>query len=455
MLVKPKGKRSFLAFSCLCAFLLLSIVNFVYSPSSFVYNTPSHLPCWSLPGANDTVVILRTGSTELQQKLPVHLSTTLRCYPNYLIFSDYEEEYHGEHILDALESLHPDILATNPDFELYRRLKQDSRASLAESDLSHGQGDFRSITGNAENPGWKLDKWKFLPMMNRTLVEYPDMKWYIFVEADTFILWKQLLQWLASKDHTHPHYTGSQMFANGALFAHGGSGFAVSQPAMRMVVEHYTAHKAELEAIVDAHWAGDVVLGKAFQDAGVSFTNAWPMIQGDFPGLLAYARPDGRPVADENVRQWCYPAVSYHHMTPSMMQDIWSFEQQWISRHDAVSHPERPELPSATDLRTKNPTILRHKDIFEHYIMPRMMFPRDDWDNLSESNEEAVGSFEECRARCEAQPECRQYSIDAEGRCRNRVDPRLGMAADGVRSGWVEDRIKAFPESMAPCEYHG
>ena len=65
----------------------------------------SKLPCLDLPGASDAVVVLRTGSTELQDKLPVHLSTTLQCYPNHLVFSDYEETHHGETIVDALSSV--------------------------------------------------------------------------------------------------------------------------------------------------------------------------------------------------------------------------------------------------------------------------------------------------------------------------------------------------------------
>lgn len=39
---------------------------------------------------------------------------------NYLIFSDLSEQYHGEHIFDALADVDPEILESNRDFELYR-----------------------------------------------------------------------------------------------------------------------------------------------------------------------------------------------------------------------------------------------------------------------------------------------------------------------------------------------
>ena len=299
--------------------------------------TENTLPCLGLPGANDVVVVLRTGSTELADKLPIHLSTTLRCYPNYLIFSDHEETYEGERVLDALDSVSEEIQQTNKDFELYRRLRGGGREALDLSELSGAKTELIQGVGKGNNPGWSLDKWKFLPMVNRTFYEQPYMKWYVFVEADSFIFWKSTLQYLSMVDHTTPAYMGSQMYSGGILFAHGGSGFIVSQPAMRMFVDYYAAHKKELETFTDQQWAGDCVLGKVFKDAGVTFRNAWPIFQDDYPGIVAYAKPDGRPVADEKMRIWCYPTTSYHHLTPALVEDLWQFDQQLLASSHEVS----------------------------------------------------------------------------------------------------------------------
>jgi hypothetical protein len=96
----------------------------------------------------------RTGSTELQDKLPVHLTTTLLYYPNSLIFSDYEEEFQNRHVFDALESVDSHLKETSPDFELWRRLKQEGRSILQQDELS-GQSVWLDLgTGKAENPGW-------------------------------------------------------------------------------------------------------------------------------------------------------------------------------------------------------------------------------------------------------------------------------------------------------------
>jgi hypothetical protein len=293
-------------------------------------STQYYLPCFSLPGGNETLVVLRTGSTEIQDRLPIHTSTSFRCYPHHLIFSDYEEDFLGEHILDALDSVDPNIVAHHQDFELYRRLKQNGRAALAATELSGSNVNAEGATGHVDNPGWKLDKWKFLPMLNRTLFEYPDMKWYLFIEADTLIFWSSLQSYLAAKDHTKPHYAGDVHYIGDTGFAHGGAGFVVSQPALRTLVEYYAAHKAEIEAFTDGQWAGDLVLGKTFLNAGVPMTHIFPLMQGKDPGLLLYARENNDSVPVESEQQWCFPTASYHHLSPAVLEDLWLIEQQWL-----------------------------------------------------------------------------------------------------------------------------
>lgn len=80
------------------------------------------------------------------------------------------------------------------------------------------------------------------------------------------------------------------------------------------------------------------------------------------------------------------------------------------------------------------------------------MTPRTDWDNLSNQEDGTIASVDECRAQCIAQPECKHYSFDQDRICRTNIDPRLGKAAQGVTSGWMEVRVRIFQQGMAPCE---
>jgi hypothetical protein len=213
------------------AFSLLILITFnsrslkqsVFNYTSTLFSSEDHVPCKDLPGANDTVLVFKTGSTELEDKLPILLSTTLRCYPNHLIVSDHAETFHGHQILDGLETVSEFVRDTNPDFELYRRLQEHGRQALNGSELSGKASHEIAESARIGIPGWKLDKWKFLPMMNLTLSTFPDKKWYVFVEADTFIFWKSLLVYLASFDAEQAYYLGSSTDVDGVNMAHGGS----------------------------------------------------------------------------------------------------------------------------------------------------------------------------------------------------------------------------------------
>lgn len=388
------------------------------------------LACGNLPGSNDTLIIMKTGSTELEAKLPVHLYTTLQCISHGLVFSDAKCTYHNESIIDALEAVSSEIKDNHPDFTLYRRLRRNALTA----DETHGilSGDLKeSWTGHQENPGWKLDKWKFLPMINRTFSEYPTMKWYVFIEADTYVLLSSLLQHLSKLDYTQPYYSGVRVYINDVVFAHGGSGFIVSQPAMARVVDHFTKHQSEFENFTADHWAGDCVLGKAFSEVGVRLTDAWPLIQGDYPGIVPYFGPDGRPMPPVNKRIWCSNTITYHHMQPDMVENMWHFEQQWLTRD---SEP------------------LQHRDVFKEYILKRMETPCEDWDDESSSSVGVAADIDTCRTWCEKDLRCLQYSIDSESQCRHYHLPRLGKPVQGARSGWMNDRIRRELAAPQPCE---
>jgi hypothetical protein len=334
----------------LALFLSFSIAALIYwtaLPSSrrftwWRFQISDELKCQNLKGANETLVIMRTGSTELAAKLSVHLDTTLQCFPHTIVFSDSAETFNGHQVLDALESVSDTVKETNEDFELYRRLR-DGRQVL-ESDELHGQPNetlLESLSGHTENPGWKLDKWKFLPMVNRTFAEYPDtagIKWYVFMEADSYIVWPTLPDHLATLDHTKPYYSGSAAYIDNVAFAHGGSTFIVSPPAMRSVTEYYNAHKEEVEGTTNSHWAGDCVLAMYFAESGTPLTGAWPNFQGEHPGSVAYMESDSQQWSSD---LWCAPAVSYHHVDPSTIKDMWNFEQEQISLSSNVSSTTR------------------------------------------------------------------------------------------------------------------
>ncbi|EEP77722.1 predicted protein [Uncinocarpus reesii 1704] len=270
----------------------------------------------ALCGVDDVLIILKTGVTEALEKVPIHLQTTLQHIPNYAIFSDFEETISGVETHDVLRTIGEDIKRTNPDFELYRRIKELGREGLKASDLM--LDDVSGPSGKPNNPGWKLDKWKFIPMIDEALDVRPDAKWFVFIEADTYVVWSNLLAWLAMLDATKSYYLGTQMRLGSLVFGYGGSGFVLSNSAMKKFSNYRASRTAELDDYTASQWAGDAVLGKTMADAGIPLTYSWPMLQTARIWNL-----------DHFGDLWCYPVVSYHHMTPGDVEIMWRFDQQW------------------------------------------------------------------------------------------------------------------------------
>ena len=403
--------------------------------------TQERLPCLNLESTDRVAVIMRTGATEIQDKLPAHLNTTFRCYPNLVIFSDFEEVFEGHTVHDVLKYTDQEVISNNEEFDLYRRLLEHGRAGLDDSELSGKMSYGDNPTGKPESPGWRLDKWKFLPMANMTLELYPDMEWYAFVETDTYLMWSNLLQFLAKLNPAKSLYYGSEVMIGDDIFAHGGSAFIMSKPALVKIAEIYNANTKQWNDFTAGHWAGDCVLGKALHDAGTDLTYAWPMFQGGNPSLMNWLESKG-----DNHALWCAPALSYHHLSPNEMRKLWDYEQNWIAENQRVSDgllsAIEPQLP-----------ILHHREVFKSHVLTNLTTERTDWNNMSD--EPVPGTFGsqigDCRLMCEARADCMQYALNSLG-CAVGKEAKFGRRESGAQSGWIAKRIEQWAHTQDKCD---
>ncbi|ODM18527.1 hypothetical protein SI65_06399 [Aspergillus cristatus] len=379
--------------------------------------------CPPLPGMEDILVVLKTGVTEALDKVPVHFQTTLRCVPNYVVFSDHDEEIAGVRVHDALRNMPDENLKQSiPDFNIYNRIRAMGRAGLAQEDFSDVAN---SALGKPDNPGWKLDKWKFLPMAMGTYKYKSDAKWYVFMEADTYFVWGSLLAWLEHFNPEDPLYIGTETQIADVIFAHGGSGFIVSNPAMKRVVDEYSVKSNEIHAYTAGHWAGDCVLGKILLDVGVPLHFSWPMLQNTAVAELDEFSPDFYR------RPWCYPAVAFHHLSALDIQSLWEFEQKRY--------------------KESRKTLLLHGDVFKERIYPELSSDRSYWDNLStEEHSVAIDTYEDCQALCATAPQCAQFTFRA-GRCYTNKTPKMGHSSADASSGWIMKRVDAMLASAPKC----
>lgn len=311
---------------------MVNVYTKASSPSSFGRHTkPQVLSedgfCSQSKLVDDVLVVLRTGATQSREKVPVHLKTTLRCVANFVLFSDLEEEIEGHAVHDVLRGVSEATRKEHEDFKLYHHLQEHGRNGLADQKvINPPSGSSKGDYLNTENDGWKLDKWKFLPMIDQAFEKMPNAKWFVFIEDDTYLVWNNLLEYLSNFDASKPYYIGKHLYINDIEFGYGGAGFILSNPAMRKVSEHRSVRIKDYEDFTASHWVGDYALGKVLEDIKVPLHKAFPHLQGDSPATMDPATVK----IDRDA--WCYPAVTYHHVTPSEIEELWAFEQDWFKR---------------------------------------------------------------------------------------------------------------------------
>jgi hypothetical protein len=443
-------KMPFRAFLCrfiFCAVFSVSMINVFSkaSPPSFAQWNSKQAPfeadnffCPQSELAKDVLVVLRTGATESREKLPIHFRTTLRCVPHFIVVSDMDEEIEGVQVHDVLKGISEETKKGHEDFKLYNNLQKHGRAGLPDQKaITAMSGSSKGDYLQTDNDGWKLDKWKFLPMIEQAYQAKPDAKWFVFIEADTYMGWNNLLDYLGKFDARKPYYIGKHLYINDVEFGYGGAGFSLSNPAMRKVSGQYSQHVSQYEDFTKTHWVGDCALGKVLEDVKIPLHRAFPHFQGDSPASVDPA------ITKIDRDLWCYPTITQHHVSSAEIEELWAFEQDWYSRHDIT---------------------LRHRDVFMELVRPKISASIPAWDNLATDREynahdhstaentlerNAWKSFNHCRALCDDQRDCIQFSFDA-GSCAIATKFTLGYAKPGerIRSGWMLDRVDDLFRSL-------
>ncbi|KAF7540164.1 hypothetical protein G7054_g1617 [Neopestalotiopsis clavispora] len=449
-----------------------------YPSSSSISSPKPTRVCPDLFTSDNVAVILRTGATESQEKLPVQFDTVMSCVSDFIVYSDFNETVHGFETHDILSGVDEAIKDKATEFALYKHLRDHGREGLSYETM-YGSGP----SGAEENAGWKLDKWKFLPMVDRALQDRANATWFVFTEGDTYMLWQNMLAYLAKFDATKPYYLGKHMYINNILFGHGGSGFVLSRPAAEIVSHHWRQHMREYDAFTQSEWAGDAILGKVIKDAGIDMFWSFPHLQGDSLTTIDWN------VTKLEREPWCYAPTTFHHMNEAEFRQLWKFERQWLTKWGPGGGPAP-----------------RFRDIFKSLVLPKLHPEVADWDNLSSGTEysesalaklsaeeknvldqterEAHLSFQNCRSACENSPTCLQFSFN-NGVCFTSKEVKLGHSVDsscleysnaagkciksskegsdpaatakpGIASGWVMSRIARYVSDLdQSCQNKG
>ena len=261
---------------------------------------------------DDIQVVLKTGAADAP-KLKAHLSTITSCIPNLLIVSDHDQKLGNYNVVDILAELPLSYAEGNHDFKTYTENKK-----------AQAEGD----TVNYSQAGWRLDRFKFLPMVDKAYAMNPKAKWYVFLESDVYFFWDTLFRLLDQFDPAEAHYLGSTSpGSDSRWFAYGGSGIVMSQGLMKKIytpkLESGTPSAAETklavryEKMVKEDCCGDAVLAHAIQNiTGVTLEALYPTFSGE----------ELKDISITSDR-WCVPLLSLHRIPPEQMESLWKWER--------------------------------------------------------------------------------------------------------------------------------
>lgn len=427
-------KHALILTSCVLFVCLTMLIGYSLGGGSFI---PKHRP------EDDILLITKTGSATLHTRLPIHLLHQSDLYiPNRLFVSDYPTTLNGIEFFDALGNV-SEIIASLDEFSRLRSQLHSLMQSNQDLSLMDSEG------------GWKLDKYKFLPTFAEAWRRFPQVKWVVMVEADTFLFWQQLVRWLGSLDPSKQlllgHGTWTDYNGTSTMFAHGGSGIVVSRGLMEATFGDDPEFEHNHDALIQASAFGDGLLSKALYDSS-NLTElskeGGQRFNSDPPRVLKFTK-----------EVWCQPLLTMHHVSNIEVARLYDFQ------------------------RRKAGEEVRWKDMYEEFqpaflksgedsVEKRGWSSFEEWD--SETTDLVTGSAEECKAHCRAMEGClmwewrkqdgsrpkeqiwanegkkvyRRGSGGAWGKCRFTSDfLRIGEfkpKSKGLVTGWMTGRIDTW-----------
>jgi hypothetical protein len=267
--------------------------------------------CGGLRSAKRIVITVNTGATEILERVPTLLKTSLLCAPNVYIYSDLAHTLGDRQVYDSLDTIPAEVMDGNTDFDLYRK-QLELKDPVKVAEFLKGMRDPKSPDTAA---AWTLDKYKKLHILEKAWDLQPDMDWYFHIDADSYIIWSSLVEWLAKLDPTKESYLGSLSFINNLPFAHGGSGMLLSGAAMRNFVVQHNGTAGRWDYKMQNECCADWVLAQILKEYGMELMNSWPTIQGEPQSTIPF---DGT--------HWCAPLVTMHHVSPLEAAQMGDFE---------------------------------------------------------------------------------------------------------------------------------
>jgi hypothetical protein len=380
-------------------------------------------------GADKVFLMVKTRGGDLWKRLPVHLFTTLTRVPKFSIYSNAPGSIGGYEVIDILANLSDKIYQTN-EFTTYRhhRLSHDAHGNIGYEDTKIGDLD--------------LDKFMYLPILAHAYTVSPDSDWFVFMGAESYLFFDNLLELLRKLKPQQHMYMGRLAGLPSHSYAHGETGFVVSQKTMRESFGKFGNLASKYEEMTFKECCGDKMVA-------IVFSELFNLYVTHHEGFSRRSYLD-TPLKESN---WCDPVLSFHNLLQHEIEILWEYEK--LKR------------------LAKKPIL--YSDIYRDFILPYVDYEIADWNNNADhkqgsakddeehgiipyakggNNVRPYESVEACRNLCKSTADCLSFRLKPiTEECYTADYLKIGKASFdwqrsvhkediNMTSGWLIDKIR-------------
>jgi len=161
--------------------------------------------------------------------------------------------------------------------------------------------------------GWQLDVYKNIPAFKLLYDTYPNAKWYMMVDDDTYVFLSNLKKRLSFYNPDEKLYLGASWpiptgcFPSWSMarFAHGGAGIILSRAAMLAFIGNYDVCVKSF----DDCYAGDVRLALCLNTVGIRLNRSERHVNVNWRG-----HSDQAPNLEYSWLEPCDLPLTFHHL---------------------------------------------------------------------------------------------------------------------------------------------
>ena len=426
--------------------------------------------------AKDIMIVVDAPSSLLYSHMSSRLQTSLRCAP-VTVFSTVAAQLGAHKVHDVLYDIAKETRGNYSQFEFYDRQR-------------NAQSIFADLSSMTDSSASELYRWTVIPSLVKAYEMDPSKKFFFLMTPTTYVSINNLIAWASTLDPASLVYAGAQRIVDDIDCAEIQPGVLLSQASVAALAKSYRERKSVWEYVAGKHSSADPVLGLAMKEAHIPFSHAFPIMQTEDIVNIGWRK-----------ELWCKSPVSWGTMTPSMMEQIWSFERNWtlenmpLESSTATSSTlttkgwfaKRAAAPTgapesmAMDLAVAEDDVAavaailpvlpfvpayNYSHLLTTVLIPLFTTNRTSWTNhaskwvltdKSRSGAWAHNSFETCRSACDirANSGCIQWVYEHNSCSMGNVIRLGGPADDKLKSGWNLNRVKKAVQQLACDDYFG